>query len=170
MKFNPLKLVGQVGATGALMAFIAAFGSGHAPAYQYFQSGQAMLKVAVSHASQRKDGCRTRTKEELAKLPPNMRSAQDCSRERVPVLLEVDLDGKPVLSQTKNPSGLSRDGAATFYSIAHIPAGSHTLTLRMRESGRADGFDFIEEHKVDVKSLDILVVEFSREEQRFILR
>ncbi len=163
---NPLKIAGQVAVAGVVMAFIGYFGSAHSPAYEVLEPQQAVLKVAVSHASERKEACHKRTPEELAKLPPNMRTAQQCSRERVPVLLEVDLDGTSVMSKLQAPSGLSKDGASTFYQVLRIPAGTHKLGLRMRDSGRAEGFDYIEEHTVEVKPQDLLVVQFLREEQR----
>lgn len=167
---NPLKIAGQVVATGALLAFIGYFGSTNSPAYQYFGPDEAMLKISVSHASQRKDACRKRTPEELAKLPPNMRVAQECSRERVPVLLELEFDGKTLLSKLQAPSGLSNDGSATFYHFDRIPAGRHTLALRMRDSARTEGFDYAEEHTIDIAPHDVVVVHFLREEQRFEIK
>lgn len=164
---NPLKIAGQVVVAGAVMAVIGYFGSAKSPAYEHLAPDEATLKVAVSHASQRKEACHKRSAEELAKLPPNMRTSQQCSRERVPVLLEVDLDGKTVISKLQAPSGLSRDGASTFYQALRIPAGTHTLGLRMRDSARAEGFDYAEEHRVDVNAHDLVVVQFLREEQRF---
>lgn len=170
MSINPLKLAGQVLVAAVVMAFIGTFGSSNAPAYRYFEPDQAMLKISVSHASQRKDACHKRSAEELAKLAPNMRAAQQCSRERVPVLLEADLDGKPLLSQLRQPSGLSKDGSSTFYHFFRIPAGTHTLVLRMRESARTEGFDYVEEHTLDIHPLSLLVVNFSREDQGFTIR
>ncbi len=170
MSVNPLKLAGQVLVAGLVMAFIGTFGSSNAPAYRYFGPDEAMLKISVTHASQRKDPCHKRSAEELAKLPPNMRAAQQCSRERVPVLLEADFDGKPLLSRLRQPSGLSKDGASTFYHYFRIPAGAHTLTLRMRESARTEGFDYVDEYKLDVEPLGLAVVNFSREDQHFIIR
>ncbi len=38
--------------------------------------------------------CRPRTAEELAKMPPQLRAQQDCPRERSPVRVRVELDGK----------------------------------------------------------------------------
>jgi hypothetical protein len=164
---NPLKIAGQIAVAGAVMAVIGHFGSAHSPAYEYFGPQEAMLKVSVSHASERKEACHKRTPEELAKLPPNMRSAQQCSRERVPVLLEVDLDGKMVISKLQAPNGLSKDGASTFYQALRVPAGTHKLELRMRDSARSEGFDYVEEHTIEVKPQDLVVVHFLREEQRF---
>lgn len=166
---NPFKIVGQVAVAGAVMAVIGYFGSARSPAYEYLGANEAVLKVAISHASDRKEACVKRTPEELAKLPPNMRAAQQCTRERVPVLLEVDLDDKNVIAKLQAPSGLSRDGASTFYESVRLTAGTHRLSLRMRDSARTEGFDYIEEHTIEVKPQDLVVVQFMREEQRFRL-
>ena len=35
-------------------------------------------------------------RQELAKLPPNMRTKMDCPRQRSEVQVELDMDGKPL--------------------------------------------------------------------------
>ncbi len=166
---NP-KLLVSIVPTAALMAFLGYFGSAHSPAYEYFDPSGAMLKVSISHASQRKEACVRRTPEEMAKLPPNMRVAQNCSRERSPVVLEVDLDGQPLMRETESPTGLSKDGRTTFYHRYRIPAGEHVLSIRMRDSIRSEGFDYVQEETVSIAPADLVVVQFLSEEQRFVVR
>lgn len=63
---------------GAFIAVLGYFST--SPAYRHLPPDQALVKLSFTHAAQRKGECRTRTPEELAKLPPNMRIAQDCPR------------------------------------------------------------------------------------------
>ena len=42
------------------------------PAYVHLPQGDALLKVSLTHAGVRKNACRERSAEELAKLAPNM--------------------------------------------------------------------------------------------------
>lgn len=166
---KPVKLVLQVLATAAIMAIIGIFGNG--PTYQFLDDDrEAMIKLAISRVSDRSEACVQRTPEELAKLPPNMRVAQSCSRERVPVLIEVDINGETVFSGWRRPSGLSRDGAARFYEKFKISPGEHTIKVAMRDSLREDGFDHAFEQKVAIAPLEIVVIDYENEKRDFVLR
>ena len=67
-------------------AFIAVVGYfATSPPYVHLPAGDALVKLSFQHAGERKEACRERTPEELAKLAPNMRAASVCARERVPV-------------------------------------------------------------------------------------
>ena len=46
------------------------------PPYRHLGSDQALVKLSFQHAGQRKEACRERSPEELAKLAPNMRAAK----------------------------------------------------------------------------------------------
>ena len=62
------------------------------PAYTYLDPEKALIKLSFSHAGAHKEECRRRTQEELARLPPTMRRPLDCNRERVPLLIELEID------------------------------------------------------------------------------
>ena len=62
----------------AFVAFVGYFST--SPSYVHLPAGEALVKLSFQHAGQRKVPCRERTPEELAKLAPNMRAAQDCRR------------------------------------------------------------------------------------------
>lgn len=113
---NPLRLVGQAVIAAAVMTGIGYFSQ--APAYQYFPPDHALIKLSLSHASQRLEPCRERTAEELAKLPPNMRRKMDCSRERVPTLVQLDVDGKRVFEGGGSPPVCPRTGPASSTSAS----------------------------------------------------
>ena len=126
---------------GAQALFYAAFAAfigyfSNAPRYEHLPPDQALLKLSLTHAGQRKEACRERSAEELAKLAPNMRAQTVCPRERAPVIVEVVLDQRPLLRVEAAPSGLAKDGASTFYRRVPIAAGTHRISARL-----ADGPD-----------------------------
>lgn len=159
-------IAGQAVAYG-LFALTIAWFSSHPP-YQRMTPGSGVLKLSLTHAGQRKDACHARTPEELAKLAPNMRAKQSCQRERQPVMVELDIDGQTVFSQSAAPAGLSKDGASRFYSRFTIPAGEHRIRARLRDSARTEGFDREEEVVVMLEPRQIFVVDYAGDEGRFI--
>jgi len=140
------------------------------PSYRHFPDDMAEIKLSFSHGAQRKGGCRPRTQEELAKLAPNMRTAQLCPRERVPMLVEVEVDGTLVMRETLHPTGLSRDGAAHAYRRLPVSTGPHIFTFRMRDSERADGFDFEKRLELTMAAGQSVPVDFRSEWGGFIVR
>ncbi len=115
-----------------------------APSYTFAGPQTARIKLSLSHPGQRKEECHRRTLKELAKLPANMRAPQDCPRERWPVYVEMELDGKVIFNQESKPNGLSRDGPSIFYGTFQIPSGSHQIVLRLRDQGGAGfGYQFL---------------------------
>lgn len=119
-----------------LMAIIGYFST--SPPFTHLQPDRALLRLSFSHAGERTRPCVTRSAADLAKLAPNMRSQSDCPRERTPLRIEADLDGKPLFSIEAPPTGLSRDGASTIYRRIELPAGRHRLVLRMRDRPEGD--------------------------------
>ena len=101
------------------------------PVYHPIPAGTALVKVSLQHAGQRKEACRERSAEELAKLAPNMRTASVCPRERVPVAIEISLDGQTIVSESVPPSGLAKDGSSTLYKRVEVPAGEHLMQGRV---------------------------------------
>jgi hypothetical protein len=95
----------------------------------------------------------------LARLAPNMRVGTVCPRERSPVSVEIEMDGKPLFAVVAPPTGLSHDGASTVFRRAAIPAGAHSFTARMNDS-IVDGHDIIGHHSVDLKPGHILVIDY----------
>jgi hypothetical protein len=121
---------------------------------------QALLRLSFSHAAQRLQECRQRSAEELAKLPPNMRAAQDCPRERSPVTVELELDGKLLFRVVASPTGLSKDGASTVYRRLPVAAGRHRLVARLSDTATGS-FNHFGEVTVDLGPGDALVVDFN---------
>lgn len=129
------------------------------PAYRSTPEGDALLKLSFSHGGAR--NCRARTEAELAKLPPNMRRKEICDRKRLPVLVILEIDGATAFHAELPPSGLSGDGPSRVYRKFMLTSGSHEIAARLRDSDRAEGFDYVAERKVDLAPGQNFVIDFS---------
>jgi len=118
------------------------------PAYQHLDPENALIKLSLSHAGQHAEECRRLTPEELAELAPNMRRPISCNRERLPLLVELILDDNLLYQASLTPAGLSKDGESTVYKRFPVKAGTHTITARLIDSHRTEGFDY--EHSATV--------------------
>ena len=163
-----LRYLGQAVFYGLFVAVIGYFSS--APAYVNFPKDSALIKASFSHAGQPKAECRVRTAEELAKLPPNMRMAIQCGRERSPVMFDLELDGKPVYRAELPPAGLSRDGVSTVYQRFQVPAGRHHLRARLKDSVRVTDFNYVKEADVELAPAQVFVVEFNASTGGFVFK
>lgn len=163
-----LRYFGQAVFYGAFALFIGYFST--SPAYVHVPPDQAVVKVSFSHAGQPVQPCRTRTKEELERLPPNMRTPMDCVRERSPVTFEFDLDGQRLYSVSAQPRGLSRDGAASLYRRITVPAGEHRLAARLKDSVLVEGFNYEHSETVTLVPGQIFVVDFNARKGGFVFK
>ncbi|HTN67741.1 MAG TPA: hypothetical protein VL051_16345 [Burkholderiaceae bacterium] len=139
------------------------------PVYHPLPPEMAQIKVSFIHHGTRIAECRPYTAEEQAKMAKNMRKAMKCERERSPVSIEVDIDGKPVLRHTAQPSGLSRDGASTLYRRLDIPAGEHHIVVRFKDNQSAAGFTDQREQTMALKPGQIMVIDFNRDKGGIVL-
>ena len=154
---NVLRYLAQALLYVPLMAIIGYFST--SPAYHHLAPGQALIRLSISHAAQRKAECRERTPEELAKLSPNMRAPLDCPRERAPVTVELDLDGERVVQAVAPPSGLTRDGASTIYRRLPVAAGTHHIVARLKDHVGGD-FNYVREAEIELRPGRVLVIDF----------
>ena len=151
-------------------AFVAVIGYfSNRPAYEHLPANDALLKVSLSHAGARKEACRERSAEELAKLAPNMRAQSVCPRERVPVVVEVEVDGARVFHVVAAPTGFAKDGASTIYRRLPIVAGRHRITARLSDT--ADGaFDYARDATLDIAPGRVVVVDFDPARGGLVIR
>jgi hypothetical protein len=161
LKSKPLIWIAQ-GLLYALFALIIGTFSSW-PKYRHLEPEQALIKLSFTHHGKRVADCHQRTPEELAKLPPNMRAPMQCQRERSPVTIEVDVDGKLVYRHVAEPSGLSKDGASTVYQRLTMLSGEHRLAVRLKDSAGGSGFDFNREETVTLKPGQVMVIDFNAE-------
>jgi hypothetical protein len=160
-RIGPLGWIGQVLLYGAFAVFVGVFSRW--PAYQHLASDQALVKLSFNHQGKPVSECVRQSAEELAKLPPNMRAPVRCPRERSPITVELDIDGRPVLRRVAQPSGLSKDGASALYHRIELPAGTHQIAVRLKDNVRSSGFDFTREASVTLRPAQILVIDFDPE-------
>ncbi|MFZ5510640.1 MAG: hypothetical protein ACOZCP_11360 [Pseudomonadota bacterium] len=165
---KPAALVGQAVLYAAFAAVIGYFST--APEYRHLPPDQALIKISFSHHGERVSECRRRTPEELARLAPNMRTPLDCPRERSPVTVQLELDGKLVYAGSAPPAGLSKDGVSTLYRRFPVPAGEHLLAVKMNDNVRIKEFNFQREEKVVLKPAQILVIDFNAEKGGIVLQ
>jgi len=74
--------------------------------------------------------------------------------------VELEREGKLLYRGTHLPSGLWNDGAATVFRTFRIPAGPQSIVVRMRDSGRKDGFDQVRAGTIDLQPGQNFVIEF----------
>lgn len=165
---TPIAWIGQAALYGLFALVIGVF-SGW-PTYRPLADGQALVKLSFSHTGQPVSDCRPQTPEELAKLPPNMRAPVRCPRERSPIVVELDVDGQSAFRDVARPSGLSKDGAASVYHRLALPAGTHHLTVRMRDDVRDPGFAHVRDETVTLKPAEILVIDFDTATRQITLQ
>lgn len=113
-----------------------------APRYQYADAGVATIKLSLSHAANRIEECVRLTPDEINARARRGESLSDCERERLPLTVEIEIDGATVLHVNAAPSGLWSDGPASVYERFDIAAGEHTITARLRDSARDNGWDY----------------------------
>ena len=140
------------------------------PRYRLLDEGQAIVSLTFSHAGQRVEACRTLSQAEMQELPPNMRVATSCPRERHPVVVSLEVDGLSLYQKSIPPSGIWSDGESVVYQRLRLKAGEHELHVGIRDSGAAQGFDFEARKTVSLKPGQHMVIEFDQTNQAFNIR
>ena len=130
------------------------------PTYRHLAPDQALIKISFTRVGKPVGDCRRLTEAELAKLPPNMRTPEVCPRERSPVTIEVDVDGRRVLARSAPPSGLKKDGASAVYERVPVAAGERRIAVRLSDDVRARDAAFRREATVRLAPGQVLVIDF----------
>ena len=112
------------------------------PAYNYASAGMAAIKLSLSHAADWVKECVRLTPEEINARALRGERLNECERERLPLTIELDIDGTRVLHVIAVPSGLWNDGPASVYERIEVPAGEHRISARLRDSARIEGWDY----------------------------
>jgi hypothetical protein len=159
---NPVVLAAQAAFYGLFAAIIGYFST--SPDYRHLEADKALIKLSFAYHGEPVGECRERTPEELAKLAPNMRTAKVCPRERSPITVKLDLDGKTLYEGAVQPAGLSKDGASTLYRRFEVPAGEHLVSVKMNDNVRVQGFNLVKEEKMSLKPAQILVVDVRKDQ------
>lgn len=158
MAGNVIRYGGQIVLYGLFAAFVGYFAT--SPSYRHLDDDQGLLRLSFRHPGQLVADCRVRTPEELAKLPPQLRAAQDCPRERSPVRMRVELNGKLLYDESFAPAGLRRDGASSGYRRLPIQAGEHRLKVQVNDNVRVEGFTHALEKTMSVEPGQVVLIDF----------
>ena len=129
---------GVILALPALLIFVF---SGH-PSYSFYGKDESLLVVSLRYTAAPKH-CRERTREELERFPEHMRAPLDCTRERWPVQVRLDIDGGNRLNKEYRPTGLWSDGPTYVYEKYRLAPGLHEVRLTLEETAAG----FRAEHK-----------------------
>lgn len=140
------------------------------PRYTYAPAELAAVKLSLSHAAERLEPCVQLTVEEIAAMPANERRPAKCTRERLPLWVELDIDGELMLSVVAVPSGLWNDGPGSIYERFNVSPGEHTITARLRDTARDDGWDYVHSEVVTLEPARYFTVTFKAETGGFIFR
>ena len=140
------------------------------PELRILENDEAIVSVTFSHAGKRIGECTRLSQEELMALPPNMRKADECPRERHALQVELSMDGTILYGATLPPSGLWADGKSTAYQRIRVVAGPHDFTVRMNDSGKPGTFDIENSTTLEIRPGQNLVVSFDPTSQRFLFQ
>ena len=150
-----------------LILFIGYFSN--LPVYRPLADEEAVIILTQRHAGRLLGECRQRSAEELAQLPPNMRIAESCPRERSPLLIELLIDGKPYHAEWLPPAGFQKDGMASLYKRFRVPAAETHIEVRMKDHVDSASYDYALQRDVDLAPNRVLVIDFKTAEKAFVI-
>jgi hypothetical protein len=153
---------------GGVMAAIGVFST--QPPYTRLAPDQAVIKLSINHPGQHKSKCRERSGEELAALAPNMRNKLSCPRERLPVRVVLDVDGRTLYDRTADPAGLFDDGWSQIYARFVVPAGAHRVEVRLADGEPRDGFGYAADWTLTLAPAQIVAIDFSEDARRLVMK
>ncbi len=162
------RLLGQFVTILALFAAVAVLADW--PRLRNLPENSGVVLLSFVYGADRHADCRRLTAEEIARLPANMRKAEDCPRRRRPLYVELDLDDRPIFRAALPPTGIAGDGPSRVYRRFVVPAGEHDVKVRMRDTARAEGFDHRGERRVAIAPEQLLVVDFRADAKEFVFR
>lgn len=140
------------------------------PRYQYASADAAAVKLSLSHATDRVVPCVELTPQQVAELAPNMRRTQSCERQRLPLVLQLSVDGEITFEYVASPSGLWEDGPASIYERFDLAPGEHTITVQLRDTARENGWDYTHSEDVTLVAGRYMTITFKAENGGFAFR
>ena len=162
------RIVGQAAFLALIMLVVGYLST--RPQYVQVPEGMAQIKLSFAHGGARAQDCRRLTAEEIAALPANERRPNTCSRERIPVYIQLSVDGELVVDQSLPATGLASDGPSRIYTKLLVPAGDHIVAARLRDSKRSTGFDYESTRTMNLQPHQNLAIDFKADSGGFIFR
>lgn len=136
------------------------------PGLRLIGDDEAVISLSFTHSGRRVGECRRLSQDELQALPPNMRTPDECPRERHALRVYLQIDGMTLYDEILPPSGFWADGKSTVYQRFRTPAGRHQLTVKMNDSGITDTFDYEKSATLELLAGQNLVVHFNPARQQ----
>lgn len=168
MKVSLWQITGQVIGFSAFIAVLGYFSAN--PEYRHRDPELAQITMSFSHTGPRVSECRKLTADEMAELAANMQRSLDCPRGRLPLRVQLELDGDVLFDAELPAVGIASDGASFVHTRLAVPAGRHLLTARLRDSRREDGFDHVREANVEFLPAQNFTIGFRPDVGGFVLR
>ena len=159
-------VIGQLAVYGLTALVFAVFSTD--PSYRSFPEDKAQILLTFSHVGQRKNECRKLTSEEIQQMAANMRRAEICQRERLPVTVELELSGDVIYHAELQPMGLSSDGASQAHRRFIVEPGAHHLVARLRDGAESEGFGYQDTTDIELQAGENFVVDFRSEMGGFL--
>jgi hypothetical protein len=109
------------------------------PEYGFNSPNESELVVSFRYTSRKMHPCTDKELKRLTKerrnRPKHMQSARNIcgSRERVPVNILVEMDGKTTFDRLIYPSGFTNDGACYLFKRLIVTSGEHELKVTLSE-------------------------------------
>jgi hypothetical protein len=100
-------------------------------------SPEPELVVSFSHGGAVLESAKL-SEEELAKRLPHMRAQVNVSRERAPVRLRIEVDGKVVFDESFQPRGLSKDGPSIALARLPVSEGQHSVRVGIADTAERE--------------------------------
>ena len=150
----------------ALFLAVAAFSDW--PRYRAAPDGAGYLTLSFSHGADRRAACRTLTPDEIAALPQNMKRKEICPRARPPIAVELDLDGQPLFHAEIPATGIAGDGPSRVFQRFELPAGTYTVSLRLRDRPGEAAFNYEAERQIAIGPAANRVIDFRPEAGGFV--
>lgn len=78
----------------------------------------------------------------------------------MPVPVELEVSGEVIYAATLPPTGFFSGRPSRGYEFFEVPAGPHTMAVRLPDSARPGGFDYIGETEVVLQAGKNLAIDF----------
>ena len=141
-----------------------------APTYRYAEPELAVIKLSLNHAADRVEECIKLTPQQINERALKGAPINECKRARLPLVVELDVDGTTGLSLAAFPAGLWTDGPSSVSERLAIGAGVHTITARQRDSARETGWDYEYSETMDLVPGRYFTITFRAEKGGFAFR
>jgi ferredoxin/coenzyme F420-reducing hydrogenase delta subunit len=149
-------------AFAVMMVFSGLAWAGSRLAYEVPLDSRCELVLSVKHSGEFLEG--EEDYEGAEDLAPHMRAARQLQKERAPVRLQVELDGEIVLDTAIRPGGVYRDTASIGMRRVTVDPGTHSVRIRIGETGDPGEWTYEEEKVLEFRDLNRRVVLFTGED------